>query len=255
MNRRKFLSIAGISIAGLAAFPGAGLLSKTVQAKSPAAAKKPAGRKWAMLISLQACTKKDGCRDCVDACHRVHNVPDSGNTKEEIKWIWTAPYKDVFPDQTHLYTGDELRNRPTVVLCNHCENPPCVTVCPTKATFQREDGIVMMDYHRCIGCRYCMAACPYGARSFNYRDPGPRVKQLFQDYPTRTRGVVEKCNFCDERLAKGLLPACVEACKEKGLFFGDLNNPDSEVRGILRSRFTLRRRPLLGTDPKVYYLL
>jgi Fe-S-cluster-containing dehydrogenase component len=255
VNRRRFLSITAMCLAGMAGAPLTGIASRTLLAKQTAADKGSAAKKWAMVVSLQACTRKEGCRDCVDACHRVHNVPDMGTAKEEIKWIWTAPYRDVFPEQTHLLTDREVKERPTLVLCNHCENPPCVRVCPTKATFQREDGIVMMDYHRCIGCRYCMAACPYGARSFNYRDPRPRIREVFQDYPTRTPGVVEKCNFCDERLVKGLLPACVEACKEKGLFFGDLNEQDSEVVRILRSRFVLRRRPHLGTDPKVYYLL
>ena len=129
-----------------------------------------------------------------------------------------------------------------------------MAVCPTKATFQREDGIVMMDYHRCIGCRYCMAACPYGARSFNWQDPRPFVQTIDKGYPTRTRGVVEKCNFCDERLARGLIPACVEACKEKALVFGDLNDADSSVRKLLRSRNALQRKAELGTGPKVFYL-
>ena len=103
-------------------------------------------------------------------------------------------------------------------------------VCPTKATFKRADGIVMMDYHRCIGCRFCMAACPYGSRSMNYRDPRPFIRKINPDFPTRTKGVVEKCNFCEERLARGILPACVVACKEKALVFGDLEDPRSDVR-------------------------
>jgi molybdopterin-containing oxidoreductase family iron-sulfur binding subunit len=113
----------------------------------------------------------------------------------------------------------------------------------------------MMDYHRCIGCRFCMAACPYGARSMNYRDPRPKIKKITPDFPTRTRGVVEKCNFCEERLAKGILPACVLACKEKALIFGDLENPQSEIRAFIQNRFTLRRRPTLGTEPQIYYSL
>jgi molybdopterin-containing oxidoreductase family iron-sulfur binding subunit len=113
----------------------------------------------------------------------------------------------------------------------------------------------MMDYHRCIGCRYCMAACPYGARSFNWQDPRPHIQQIDVNYPTRTRGVVEKCNFCEERLARGLIPACVEACKEKGLFFGDLNDEGSNVRKLLSTRYAVRRKPELGTNPKVFYLV
>jgi molybdopterin-containing oxidoreductase family iron-sulfur binding subunit len=100
-----------------------------------------------------------------------------------------------------------------------------------------------------------MAACPYGARSFNWRDPRPAIRQINQAYPTRTKGVVEKCSFCEERLAKGLQPACVEACKEKGLLFGDLNNPGSGLRKVLENRQVLLRRPELGTRPNVYYLV
>jgi molybdopterin-containing oxidoreductase family iron-sulfur binding subunit len=100
-----------------------------------------------------------------------------------------------------------------------------------------------------------MAGCPYGSRSFNWRDPRPFIKKINPDYPTRTRGVVEKCNFCVERLAQGLIPACVEACKEKGLIFGDLKKTDSEVRKALQNRVIYQRQPELGTKPKVYYIL
>jgi len=100
-----------------------------------------------------------------------------------------------------------------------------------------------------------MAACPYGARSFNWRTPLPFIDEVNPDFPTRTRGVVEKCNFCRERLARGIIPACVEACQEKALLFGDLEDPDSEVREILRSHHTIRRKPGLGTKPQVYYLV
>ncbi len=212
-------------------------------------------KKWAMIVDLSACARKEGCTDCVAACHRTHNVPALTGTTREIKWIWTAPLAEVFPEQVHKYVDEASRHRPVLVLCNHCENPPCVSVCPTKATFQRRDGLVMMDYHRCIGCRYCMAACPYGARSFNFVDPRPAIPSIEVAYPTRTKGVVEKCSFCDERLAKGLQPACVEVCKEKGLLFGDLNDPGSEIRRMLKERFVIRRKPELGTNPKVYYLV
>ena len=141
------------------------------------------------------------------------------------------------------------------VFCNHCANPPCVRVCPTKATFKRPDGIVMMDYHRCIGCRLCMAACPYGARSMNYRDPRPFIAKINSDFPTRTKGVVEKCNFCEERLAKGQLPACVLACKQKAIVFGDIDDPQSDIRKLIEKRFNLRRRAHLGTAPQIYYIL
>jgi molybdopterin-containing oxidoreductase family iron-sulfur binding subunit len=195
------------------------------------------------------------CVDCIAACHRTHNVPDFGNPKDEIKWIWKEPFADAFPGQEHRYMEAGLKERPLMVLCNHCDNPPCVRVCPTQATFKRADGIVMMDYHRCIGCRFCVAGCPFGARSMNFRDPRPFIKKINPQFPTRTKGVVEKCNFCEERLAQGLGPACVEACKEKALTFGDLGNPQTEIRRIVEAQLTLRRKPELGTQPQVYYLL
>jgi molybdopterin-containing oxidoreductase family iron-sulfur binding subunit len=114
----------------------------------------------------------------------------------------------------------------------------------------------MMDFHRCIGCRYCMAGCPFGARSFNFRDPRPYIKtELNPTFPTRDRGVVEKCNFCEERLGAGKMPACVEACKCKALSFGDLEDPGSEVRKALGSQYSIRRKPELGTEPGVYYII
>ena len=136
-----------------------------------------------------------------------------------------------------------------------CDNPPCCRVCPTKATFKRADGIVLMDFHRCIGCRFCMAACPYGSRSFNFRDPRPFIKDETQStFPTRMMGVVEKCNFCAERLAVGQIPACVEA--SHGIMtFGDIQDPDSEVRELLNSHYTIRRKESLGTGPQVYYII
>ena len=142
------------------------------------------------------------------------------------------------------------------LLCNHCENPPCVRVCPTKATYKRPDGIVAMDYHRCIGCRYCMAGCPYGSRSFNWGEPRKNLdlSKLNPEFPTRMRGVVEKCNFCVERLAIGKMPACVEA-SEGAIVFGDLYDPDSDVRKVLREKFTIRRKPSAGTEPCVYYVI
>jgi molybdopterin-containing oxidoreductase family iron-sulfur binding subunit len=113
----------------------------------------------------------------------------------------------------------------------------------------------MMDWHRCIGCRYCVAACPYGSRSFNWSDPRPGIRTLNADFPTRTKGVVEKCTFCEERLADRRTPACVEACHEGALIFGNAADAHSEVRAALDRRFSLRRRPELGTGPEVHYLV
>jgi molybdopterin-containing oxidoreductase family iron-sulfur binding subunit len=182
-------------------------------------------------------------------------VPDFKNPKDDVHWISLEKVGHVFPAEAHPHLPGTIRGLSVPILCNHCENPPCVRVCPTQATFKRADGIVMMDYHRCIGCRFCMAACPFGARSMNYREPRPFIPKLNLDFPTRTRGVVEKCNFCEERLAKGILPACVLACKEKALIFGDLEDKGSDLRRFLESGFSIRRRAELGTGPQVYYRL
>ena len=255
VNRRGFLKIAGLATLGLVAKPAFDMLSGLNLIKASPIAGTLVGTRWAMVVNLKACLEKDGCRECIDACHRVHNVPDFGNVKDEIKWIWTAPYEKVFPEQEHEFSEKSLKGTPVIVLCNHCDNPPCIKYCPTGATWKREDGIVMMDYHRCIGCRYCMAGCPYGSRSFNWRNPRPFINEINPDFPTRTRGVVEKCNFCAKRLADGLLPACVEACPEKALVFGNLEDLDSEVREILRSQHIIQRLPELGTKPSVYYVV
>ncbi|MEW6367506.1 MAG: sulfate reduction electron transfer complex DsrMKJOP subunit DsrO [Acidobacteriota bacterium] len=256
IDRRRFLKIAGLTgVAGLAIKRGSDVL---LSEELPGASTQPAqltARRWAMVIDPKKCLEKPGCTDCIKACHYYHNVPSMANPKDEIKWIWEEPFEHAFLDQENEFAPESLKERPILVFCNHCDKPPCVRVCPTKATWKREDGIVMMDWHRCIGCRYCMVACPYGSRSFNWRDPRPFVKEVYLDFPTRTRGVVEKCNFCEERLAKGLLPACVDACKQKALVFGDLEEEHSEVRELLRARFSIRRKPILGTSPQLYYLV
>jgi len=255
IDRRMFFKIAGLASLGLAAKPAFEALAQGEDSVGV----KPAGplgvRRWAMAIDLKKCIAQGDCKECIAACHFVHNVPDFGNPKDEVKWIWKEPFQHAFAEQEHEYVEEKLKHQPTLVFCNHCNNPPCVRVCPTKATWRREDGIVMMDEHRCIGCRYCVAACPYGSRSFNWRDPRPFIKKLNPKYPTRTRGVVEKCDFCTERLAEGQIPACVEACTAKALAFGDLEDANSEIRGLLRERFAIRRKPELGTNPEIYYLV
>ncbi len=261
VNRRDFLKITGLgALAGAGSKVAADLVFKDQAEAREARSNKGAfvGKRWAMVVDTKKCiekVEKDGCRDCAIACHTVHNVPDFGNPKDEIKWIWQEPYEHAFPNQHHPYTAEGLEGAPFVVFCNHCDNPPCVRVCPTKATFKREDGIVMMDFHRCIGCRFCMAACPYGSRSFNWRNPRPFIQNIQENFPTRMRGVVEKCLFCEERLAEGLSPACVEACKVKALIFGDLEDPDSEVREILHTHRSIQRKPGLGTMPQIYYIV
>jgi molybdopterin-containing oxidoreductase family iron-sulfur binding subunit len=279
VDRRKFLKIAGLSTLGVVAKPAADVLASedqgfTIPERIFHLLKKPLGTKagealvaerWAMVVNAKMLDDEIS-QACRDACHKIHNVPHIENPKHEIKWIWPEDYEHTFTDQQHELAGDGVHDLPFLVMCNHCLNPSCVRVCPTKATFKRaHDGIVLMDMHRCIGCRFCMAACPYGSRSFNWFDPRKFLKEEDQnpEYPTRMKGVVEKCNFCAERLAIGKIPACVEVaqelCKEKdrepALVFGDLEDPDSEVRKVLRSNYSIRRKPALGTNPNVYYIV
>jgi len=255
VSRRGFIKIGGITMLALAVKPVFDVLGRFNPAGASTTGSALVGKRWAMAVDLKACSVNDGCTECVDACHLIHNVPDFNNPKDEIKWIWTVPHEEAFHGQEHEFIADDLKGGPALVLCNHCDNPPCARVCPTQATWKRDDGIVMMDYHRCIGCRYCMAACPYGSRSFNWRDPRPFINKIDPDFPTRTRGVVEKCNFCVERLAVGLLPACVEACPEKALVFGDLEDTDSAIRETLREHYAIQRKPELGTRPEIYYIV
>jgi Fe-S-cluster-containing dehydrogenase component len=249
-TRRQFLMIAGLSAVGFVC-PSAARLMASRSESLPVTGLK--ARRWAMAVDAGKC--RADCTDCFTACHNVHNVPDIGNPKEEVKWIWPERFEHVFHAESHARIPEVMRTRPVPILCNHCDNPPCVRVCPTGATWRRPDGIVMMDSHRCIGCKICLAACPYGARSINFRNPRPFIARLNPDYPTRSKGVIEKCNFCEERLAKGILPACVMACQEKALVFGDVEDPKSEVRQLLDRKFTIRRRAELGTKPQVYYIL
>ena len=198
---------------------------------------------YAIVTDLNRCV---GCLACMVACKAVNNVP--------VGSYWNKVLRIGPSLKEGGTTWHDVEMYYLPVQCQHCDDPECVRVCPTKATFKREDGIVVMDPHRCIGCRYCMAGCPFGARSFNFRDPQPYVKDVNPEFPMRTRGVVEKCTFCTERLAQGKLPACVEA-SEGAMIFGDLNDPDSPVRQALSKNFTIRRKPTLGTQPGVYYII
>lgn len=257
ISRREFLKVAGLSaIAGVG-----GSLVLSIPGKRDAEAyeflrhpKALTAKKWGMVVDLRKFKTEEDYKKVIEACHNIHNVPQFDNPKHEIKWIWTDTFKHAFPGQEHKYIMEKLEHKPFLLLCNHCENPPCVRVCPTKATFKSKEGIIMQDPHRCIGCRFCMAGCPYGARSFNWKDPKPFIKKINRGYPVRTIGVVEKCTFCEERLARGLIPACVEA-SEGGLIFGDLGEPNSEVRVALRANYTIRRKSELGTEPSVFYII
>lgn len=277
-KRRNFLKIAGLSaIAGIGAPSAFNMLLKGEAHASSAGGHGAApaaqgghgeavatGKRYGMVIDVKKFADNPGLAEkCINACHSIHNVPNFGNKKDEIKWIWVESFNHTFPEHSQYKKNEGLYDLPILTLCNHCDNPPCVRACPTKATYKKKNGIVAMDYHRCIGCRFCMAACPYGARSFNWRDPrgkdengNPFIKERNPEFPTRMRGVVEKCNLCTERLAIGKLPACVEeAASVGGLMFGDLNDPNSDASKALRENFTIQRKPALGTYPSLFYII
>jgi Fe-S-cluster-containing dehydrogenase component len=252
LTRRAWLTGAGAS--ALAAAVGS-----TARASGNAATETGSRQRtprWALLVDSIKCAQKDGCRACIDACHAAHAVTAPRDPRHEVKWIWKASFESLFPEQIHPHVPKEQRSLPVLALCNHCSSPPCTRVCPTRATWQRKDGVVAMDPHRCIGCRFCMAACPYESRSFNWETPSSPARGT--SYPQRSAGVVEKCTFCSERIDVGLSPLCVEACQRSGaaaLTFGDLSDENAEVHQLLRTRRVLRRKPELGTLPNVYYLV
>ena len=262
-SRRSFLKVAGIAAIGMGAAPAMGFASS--ESHQPVRSKKEEAlhaKRWGMVIDTNK-LDEDVAHAIREACHKAHNVPDFTlevegqrpvNPKQEIKWIWEEHFESAFPDKEDHFLAEKFKHLPFMVTCNHCKEAPCTQACPTQATFKREDGVVMMDYHRCIGCRFCMAACPYGSRSFNFRDPRPFIEETDPAFPTRTKGVVEKCNLCAERLAKGELPHCVEA-SEGAITVGDLEDPDSEVRALLNENYTIRRKQSLGTEPSVYYIV
>jgi len=255
ISRREFLKIAGASaILGIGGVSGINLFEKVEASQILPDPKALTAKRWAMVVDIWKFRTGRDYKKAIDACHRYHNVPEIDNPKHEVKWIWTEKYEHAFPGLENPYISENIIHKPFLVLCNHCDNPPCVRVCPVKATFKREDGIVMQDMHRCIGCKFCMAACPYGSRSYNWLPPKPLIKEINPEFVPRTTGVVEKCTFCYERLAKGLKPACVEASKG-GLLFGDLNDLGSEVRKAIRSSYTIRRKSELGTKPMVFYII
>jgi len=268
-SRRSFLKAAGVTALGIGAAPALKAVASSESVAAPVKTKKAealTAKRWGMVIDSNKITDEVAA-NVTAACRKAHNIPDfdhepdaekypntrPANKSQEIKWIWEEPYEHAFTGKKDDFLAEKFRNLPFLVTCNHCKNPPCVQACPTQATFKREDGIVMMDFHRCIGCRFCMAACPYGSRSFNFRDPRPFIEEITPDFPTRTKGVVEKCNFCAERLARGLQPACVEA-SEGAITVGDLEDPTSTVRELLSENYAIRRKQELGTEPSVYYI-
>ena len=259
-SRRNLMKLAGLSVVGLSAAPvltswASGREETEAQPRLLPNSEALTAKRWGMVVDTRKINSAHDLEPIIEACNKIHNVPSLKNEKHEIKWIWEEEFEHAFPGKGHDYLNKRAKELPFLVMCNHCQNPPCVQACPTKATFKREsDGIVLMDFHRCIGCRFCIAACPYGSRSFNFRDPRPFIGETNQEFPTRSKGVVEKCNFCAERLAVGKLPACVEASGGI-LTFGDLDDPNSEIRALLDANYVIRRKETLGTEPNVFYIV
>lgn len=226
----------GAAAAALTLAPGVTLYSIGAQAASGPAT---SANRWGMLIDANA---PEGIWDiAVEACKAEQGWGGGDNPKTDPQWIRKVNVKD--PE-----TGAKAT---LPVMCQHCANPPCVDVCPTGASMQRADGIVLVDKHICIGCRYCMMACPYSCRSFVHESVSGQKPHM-----PRGKGTVESCTMCVHRVDKGQEPACVEAVKRTGstaMIFGDLNDPNSEISRTVSQYVTQRIRADLGVDPGVHY--
>ena len=200
--------------------------------------------KLGMVIDLKRCM---GCQTCALGCKMQNNVP--------MGTLWNRILTDGGEDVDSARGEFPNQQKSWMPLaCLHCENAPCVKVCPVGATYRDNDGRVLINYDRCIGCRYCMAACPYNARVFNWQDPVREPGFSYGDVPARPKGVVEKCTLCVERTSKGKEPVCVEVCPAKARIFGDLNDPNSEVSKAIHERGGQQLLAEKGTKPQVYYL-
>ncbi|RMG61698.1 MAG: 4Fe-4S dicluster domain-containing protein [Calditrichaeota bacterium] len=213
-------------------------------------------RKWTMVIDLRKCV---GCHACTVSCIAENKLPPG------------VMYRPVIEEEVGEYPNVHRRFIPRP--CMQCENPPCTPVCPVNATYKRPDGVVVIDYNRCIGCRYCLTACPYNARTFDWgeyytEDVGFLGLQPYEQVDTMEYGLdwkrpegrspvgnARKCHFCLHRIEKGLLPMCVVSCIGRATFFGDANDPDSLVSELIAQPNVMRLKEELGTRPKVYYLM
>ena len=248
MDKREFLKglilfiPAGGVIASLAKEAAAKAAAEGKEAK-PANGYEPGNHYYGMGVEVGKCI---GCNRCVEACKLENNVPDEPFffrtwverytiRKDRTVVVETISTRKEKPKET-VDRADILRTFFIPKLCNHCANPPCVQVCPVGATFSTEDGAVLVDKERCIGCRYCIQACPYGARYLH-----PKTK------------TADKCTFCYHRVVKGLLPACVEVCPTQARIFGDLKSKASQLVRFERMNKIHVLKPHLNTDPKVYY--
>ena len=253
ISRRKLLKMMGA--AGLASVAGPialNIANKTPEASAQADESDKRLRRWAMVIDLRRC---DGCQSqgtppqCTTACIEGHFVP------QPMEWIETYEHEE---------PGGGTRFLPTP--CMQCQNPPCVNVCPVGATWSTPEGVVLIDQDRCIGCRMCMAACPYERRFFTWGTPPVPAESVFMDYSVEhqmpmQQGVVYKCDFCPDMARAGRLPFCAQACPNDAIYYGDLEE-DLATNGedvvhlsrLLAENDAFRYKEELGTDPRVYYI-
>lgn len=202
--------------------------------------------RYGMVIDLNKCM---GCHTCSIACKMQNNVPDG--------MLWNrvvSPGDEGLDSAQGIFPNVKRKFIP--IACQHCDNAPCEKVCPVGATYYDENGAVQIDYSRCIGCRYCMAACPYNVRVFNWEEAERHPDFQYGDgiVPVRDVGVVEKCTFCKERTDEGLDPMCVVCCPAEARIFGDLDDPNSEVSTLIREKNGEQLLKDKGTSPKVFYL-
>jgi len=234
INRRDFFK-SGAALATVTLAPGVTLMAFGGDAAKGVSA----ASRWGLLIDVNKCSSD--CDACVTACSVENGWKDTGNPETDAQWIRKV-------DLVDLVTG---RESSLPVMCQHCDDAPCVDVCPTGASFKRADGIVLVDKHTCIGCRYCMMACPFKARSFIHEKVTDQ-----KSYAPRGKGTVEGCTLCVHRVDVGGIPACVEACDATGngaMVFGDLKDPDSEISKMLASYPSTALRDDLGLNPGVRY--
>lgn len=290
VNRRDFLKSAGAAVAFLTALgsdPARVIahVNETTEAAAPAIEanegsdplirmqaelqkaiqKKPEERRWVMVLDLRRCV---GCHACTISCVAENKLPPG------------VVYRPVLTEEIGAYPNVTMRFTPKP--CMQCDNPPCVPVCPVTATYKNEEGVVVIDYEQCIGCRYCVTACPYASRTFDfgqtYTNGTPVAEGLIvgqtaaDDYERAPNfeygeqwareeneaspvGNVRKCHFCLHRLKEGMLPACTTTCIGRATYFGDANDPDSLVSELIASPNVMRLKEELGTEPRVYYLV
>ncbi len=232
--RRKLLG--GSAAAVAAAALGPGVFFTSIARAKPADEAVTSDVRWGFLIDANKCA--DNCDKCVTACNDEHNLTGFGRPETDAQWIRTVTLRDKKSGHTTKLP----------MMCQHCAEPPCVDVCPTGASFKRPDGIVLVDKHICIGCRYCMMACPYKARSFVHETITNQ-----KEYSPRGKGTVESCTLCVHRVDKGEIPACAEVCPEKAILFGNLNDANSDIAKRMTAEASTEIRGDLRLDLGVRY--